>query len=149
MKNCKMILLVLMIALIGLCFSGCADHETETNSGKTVIIDWNPIFDTDSISRITFFSQATDAAPAEVPDEYMREITQWLGSFLPDEEIDAHSVAAPGADSYSVRIEYADGTVAEGSLDTCTINGTRYRLTSAPTPACWFAIWEMAAENEK
>ena len=49
-------LLVLMIAVIGLCFAGCADHKVETNSGKTVIIDWQPVFDTDNISRITFFS---------------------------------------------------------------------------------------------
>ncbi len=149
MKNNKMLLLVLLIAVISLCFAGCGDRNAGTKRGHTIYIDWYPVFETDNISGITFFHRATDAAPAEVPDEYMREITQWLGSFLPDEEIDAHSVAAPGADSYSVRIEYADGTVAEGSLDTCTINGTRYRLTSAPTPACWFAIWETAPENRK
>ncbi len=142
-----MLLLVLMIAVIGLCLAGCGDCNTGTKQGQTTITDRHPVFETDNISGITFFHQAPDAAPVEVPDEYMREITQWLGSFLPGEEIDGNSVAAPGADSYFVRIEYADGTVVEGSLDTCTIHGTRYRLTSAPTPACWFAIWKTAPEN--
>ena len=149
MKNYKMPLLVMLIAIISLCLAGCRDRNTETKLGQTINMDRRPFFETDNISGITFFSQAPDADPVAVPDEYMSEITQWLGTFLPDVEIDGHSIAAPGADSYSVRIEYADGTVVEGSLDTCTINGTRYHLTSAPRPACWFALWKTAPENRK
>lgn len=94
MKNYKMPLLVLLIEIISLCLAGCGDRNTGTKRGQTINMDRRPVFETDNISGITFFSQAPDADPVAVPDEYMSEITQWLGSFLPDEEIDGHSIAA-------------------------------------------------------
>ena len=74
----------------------------------------------------------------EVPNEYLAEITTWLGSFTIDEKAD--KTLAPGSNSISVEIEYAGGTIVRNGLSTVNVDGVNYYLKHDDAPECYFAI---------
>lgn len=98
-----------------------------------------PIFDTDSIVRVTFISRAQKDRETEVPEEYLGKITEWLGTFRVGKK--AGDVLPPGADSISVRIEYSDGMIVENGLSTVDIKGTTYMINYDKEPSCWFDLF--------
>ena len=68
----KLIALVLtLVCVVGMV--GCSAKDEVI--GKTV-------FETENISRVTFYGTAPNSTETEVPSEYLAEITEWLGTFV-------------------------------------------------------------------
>ena len=100
----KIITLVLsLICVLGLV--GCSANKVDKDVS---------VFKTENITRITFYTLPSGGKGFEVLNEYLAEITTWLGSFTIDEKAD--KVLAPGSNSISVEIEYADGTIVKNGL---------------------------------
>jgi len=127
MRKCIVFILILTCVL-GLV--GCSSNKID----KT-----KPVFETENISRITFYSVPDGGKGFEVPSEYIDEITIWLGSFTIDEKADSN-VLAPGSNSVSVQIEYSDGSVIENGLSTIKINGIIYYMKHEDAPECYLQI---------
>ena len=98
-----------------------------------------PVFETDNITRVTFYGFVPNRTEIEVPSEYLAEITEWLGTFVIDEKAD--DVLPPGANSLFVRIEYSDGTVVENSMTTIVLDGTTYLINYDKEPQCYFELF--------
>ena len=129
----KRIFAILLI-LCTLVLSGCSGRVNRSA----------PIFITENIIKITFHSTVNGTVyEAEVPDEYMSEITAWLGTVTVGKKIE-DGILPPGADSIYVRIEYEDGTVIDESLSTVTINGVDYLTQYDKEPACYFDLFEQS-----
>ena len=131
MKKIFALILAWMCAtgLIG-CSSSSADAPIEQKT---------PIFETENIVHIAFYSTVPDGKETAVPDEHLAEITAWLGSFVAGKAVE--DVLPPGADSLFVRIEYADGTMVENSTSTVVIDGTTYLINYDKEPACYFELF--------
>ena len=125
----KLIALVLaLVCVLGLV--GC--NIKDTAIGK-------PVFETENITRVTFFGFVPNSTETEVPSEYLAEITEWLGTFVTDEKAD--DVLPPGANSLFVRIEYSDGTIIENSMSTTIVDGTTYLINYDKEPECYFELF--------
>ena len=98
-----------------------------------------PVFETDNITRITFYASAPNSTDTEVPSEYLAEITEWLGTFVAGKKAD--DVLPPGADSLFVRIEYSDGTIIENSMSTTIVDGTTYLINYDKEPESYFELF--------
>ena len=130
----KLIALVLaLVCVVGIV--GCSAKDEVI--GKTV-------FETDNITRVTFYGSAPNSADTEVPSEYLAEITEWLGTFVEGKKAD--DVLPPGADSLFVRVEYSDGTVVENSMTTIVLDGKTYLINYDKEPQCYF---ELFADKDK
>ena len=105
---------VVACIVVGVCFM---TNPTDSAIGK-------PVFETENIARVTFYDSSPNSAETEVPNEYLTEITEWLGTFVAGKK--ANEVLPPGADSLFVRIEYSDGTIIENSMSTTIVDGTTY-----------------------
>ena len=126
----KLIALVLaLVCVFGLC--GCSTNKVDKAK---------PVFETENIARITFYTLPSGGKGFEVPSEYMAEITTWLGSFTIDEK--ANKNLAPGSNSVSVEIEYVDGTIVKNGLSTTKVEGVNYYMKHDDAPECYFAILE-------
>jgi len=99
-----------------------------------------PVFDTDNISRITFFTPTNYEDGIDVPSEHMDEIVSWLGTFRIGTK--AGDTLIPGTNSISLQIVYADGTILEHGLSTATVDGSVYYMDSESAPPCYFEIIE-------
>lgn len=126
MKKALALILVFSFILI---LAGCS-----SNTNKDA-----PVFKTENIRSITFISFP---GPAEnvVSDEYLPEITSWLGSFTIGEKVKG-DILPPGSNSISVKIEYEDGTVVENGLTTVTVDGKTYFMESDDAPECYFDVF--------
>lgn len=126
----KWIALVLVLACV---FSvvGCSSDKVD----KT-----KPVFETENVSSITFFAAPNSNEGVEVPEEYIAQITAWLGTFTLDEKADS-DILAPGSNSISVCIVYADGSVVKNGLTTFDVDGTTYYMKSEAAPACYFEVF--------
>lgn len=125
----KFIALVLaLICVLGLI--GCSTKDEVI--GKTV-------FETENITSVTFYGSAPNSIETNVPDEYLSEITAWLGTFVAEKMAD--DVLPPGADSMFVRIEYSDGTIVENSMTTIVLDGKTYLINYDKEPACYFELF--------
>ena len=96
-----------------------------------------PVFETENITHITLCMASTDDKGFEVPQEHLAEITTWLGSFRIAEKADD---LPPGSNFYSVRIEYADGTVIENGLSTIKVGRVTYNMRYGTMPRCFYEI---------
>ena len=124
----KLIALVLaLFCVVGLI--GCSANKVDKNA---------PVFKTENITRITFYALPSGGKGFEVPNEYLAEITTWLGSFTIDEKAD--KTLAPGSNSISVEIECAGGTIVRNGLSTVNVDGVNYYLKHDDAPECYFAI---------
>ena len=130
----KWIARVLVLA----CVFGVAGCSSE-NVDKT-----KPVFETENISSITFFAAPNSNEGVEVPEEYIAQITAWLGTFTLDEKANPDFLK-PGSNSVCVCIVYADGSVVENGLSTFDVDGTTYYMKNEAAPACYF---EMFAQQE-
>jgi len=119
-----------LICVLGMV--GCSTNKVD----KT-----KPVFETENITRITFYTLPSGGKGFDVPSEYVEEITTWLGSFTIDEKAD-DKVLAPGSNSVSVEIEYADGTVMSNGLSTTKVDGDTYYMKHEDAPQCYFDILE-------
>lgn len=127
----KMIALFLaLVCVVGLI--GCSTNKVDKNI---------QVFNTENITRITFYTLPSSGKGFDVPSEYVDEITTWLGSFTIDEKAD-DKVLAPGSNSISVEIEYADGTVVKNGLSTTKVDGVTYYMKHDDAPECYFEILE-------
>ena len=118
----KLIALVLaLFCVVGLI--GCSANKVDKNA---------PVFKTENITRITFYALPSGGKGFEVPNEYLAEITTWLGSFTIDEKAD--KTLAPGSNSISVEIEYAGGTIVRNGLSTVNVDGVNYYLKHDDAP---------------
>ena len=97
------------------------------------------VFETENITRITFYTVPGGGKGFEVPGEYMEEITTWLGSFTIDKKADGQ-VLIPGSNSVSVEIEYADGTIVKTGLSTTEIDGVIYYMKQEDAPKSYLEI---------
>lgn len=134
-KDCERMkkLMTLVLALIfvfGLV--GCSANKVDKDVS---------VFKTENITRITFHTLPSGGQGFEVPNEYLAEITTWLGSFTVDKKAD--KALAPGSNSISVEIEYADGTSVKNGLSTTKIDGSTFYMKSEPAPECYFKILEL------
>ena len=121
-------LVLTMVCVLGL--AGC--NTKDTAIGK-------PVFETDNITRVTFYGSAPNSTNTEVPSEYLAEITEWLGTFVAGEK--AGDVLPPGADSLFVRIEYSDGAIVENSMTTIVLDGITYLVNYDKEPQCYFELF--------
>ena len=123
--------IALVLALV--CVSGLVGCNTEdTAIGK-------PVFETDNITRVTFYGSAPNSTETEVPSEYLAEIIEWLGTFVAGKKAD--DILPPGADSLFVRVEYSDGTIIENSMSTIVVDGTTYLINYDKEPECYFELF--------
>jgi len=130
MKRMFAVLLVLCTLVLSGC-SGTVDRSV-------------PIFSTENIIKITFHSTVKGTVyETEVPDEYMSEITAWLGTVTVGKRIEG-GILPPGANSIYVRIEYEDGNIVDESLSTVTIDGEVYLTQYDKEPACYFDLFEQS-----
>ena len=123
-------LMALVFSIV--CILGLASCSSES-ANKT-----SPIFSTQDISSIAFYEYPDYI---EVPDEYLLEITDWLGTFTVGKEI-TDNVLVPGSNTTKVRIEYLDGTVIENGLSTIKIDDVMYYLNHEDAPDCYLKILE-------
>ena len=122
-------LLTLTLLLFGIvALSACASQKID----KT-----KPAFETEDIMRVTLYMASAGDKGFEVPQEHLAEITTWLGSFRIAEKADE---LPPGTNFYSVRIEYADGTVVENGLSTIKIGRVTYNMRYGTMPRCFYEI---------
>lgn len=112
--------------------------EQETSEQKEIIPE--PVFRTDNITRIAFSINYGYGDECEVPQQYMTEIVNWLGTFTVGEKISEDIPIAPGTGFYYVHIVYSDGTEVKNNLSTINIDGTSYYMSSAETPECFMEI---------
>ena len=125
-----MTLILVLVCVLGLI--GCSTNKADKNV---------QIFETENITRITFHTLPSSGKGFEVPSEYMAEITTWLASFTIDKKAN-DNVLAPGSNSISVEIEYADGTVVKNGLSTTKVDGVTYYMKHEDAPQCYFEILE-------
>ena len=143
-KAVTIILCILMLLCLAACgenSTGSTSHEPDQTQPTTVNSEVQPgtaVFETQNIVRITFYGAYSGDTGSEVPEEDMEAITTWLASFAIGEK--APDLLAPGTNTYHVKIEYADGTVAESGLDVTTVDGVRYQISSGPQPECFAEI---------
>ncbi|MBR0026668.1 MAG: hypothetical protein IJP37_05870 [Clostridia bacterium] len=104
-------------------------------------IQGEPVFATENISRILFFGQPDEERKIPVKEPYLAEITEWLSTFRIGDKVKGDALP-PGSNSYSVRIEYSDGTFVENGLSTVTRDGVTYEIEKGETPDCWFDLFE-------
>ena len=98
----------------------------------------SPVFETEGLHRITLYRIPDHMDGVEVPEEDMAEMTAWIGTFTLDRR--AGGALAPGANSVSFRLEYADGTVVENGISTITMDGVSYYLSADNAPDCFLAL---------
>ena len=123
-------LVLVLVCVLGLV--GCSTNKVDKSK---------PVFETENIAHITFYTLPSGGKGFEVPSEYIEQITTWLGSFTIDEKAD-DKVLAPGSNSVSVEIEYADGTVVKNGLSTTKVDGVIYYMKHDNAPECYFEILE-------
>ena len=112
-----------------LLLTGCGT-KTDANIGKTV-------FDTEKeITGIEFYTTVNLRGTVVVPEEYLAEITEWLGTFKITEK-NTRGTWAPGTGSTDVTIYYADGTTHSGSISNTTIDGVGYYIDGDNAPDFW------------
>ena len=125
----KMLAVVLVLTcLLGV--AGCSSMKVD----KT-----KPVFETDNISSISFYTMPNHNDGIQVPDEYIEEIKTWLSSFRLDEKVKDKQLP-PGSNSVLVEIVYSDGTTVKNGLSTFTVDGTLYYLSHDDAPECYFDI---------
>ncbi len=136
-------LIALILLLVGLlAMAGCVNQEnniSEENKNQ-MVYKGTQVFKTENITRITFYTLSSDGKGFEVPSENIAEITTWLGSFTIGEKAD--NVLAPGSNSVSVEIEYADGTIVKNGISTVNIDGVAYYMEHDDAPECYLEIIE-------
>ena len=121
MKNKKWIIIVLAFILV-------------LSVALVVFVKTKPVFETDNISRITFYAYCGAGIGSEVPTEHMAEIVDWLGSFRAGRMV--FGMIPPGTNAVFVEIEYIDGKIIKEGLDTVEILWNVYYTKSQGTPDC-------------
>lgn len=111
--------------------------RTEATS-ENIKIPTSQVFQTDNISRITFYSYYGFGKGSVVPKENMTEIINWLGSFKIDKK--APDILPPGTGTNCVEIEYSNGTVVKKALDYVMVDGVQYKTKSDNAPGCYWDI---------
>ena len=111
--------------------------EPATKPTEPIVPDLSA-FQTENVTRVTFYGYYGNGTASDVPAENMAEILQWLDSFAIGEKAD--DILPPGTNTYLVEIVYADGTVVKNGLSTISIDGTVYYMTSAAQPDCFAEI---------
>ena len=130
------------------CFTSCALTTSTTSDSISVdpLIN-KPVFETDNISHIYFYSVHEQDNKIEVPDKYMPEIIDWLASYTI--KTAAPENPPPGTNAHHVIIEYSDGKVVECGLDLIVVNNTRYMTDQAPAPECYYEILTQTETNNQ
>ena len=92
-----------------------------------------PVFDTANVLSVSFREEPDVWVPVEA--EELPDYIEWLGTFRIGDK--TRQPIKPGSNSIHVRIDYADGTMAEKGLSTITIDGTIYQLEYGTPPASY------------
>ena len=101
-----------------------------------------PVFETDQISRITFYAYSGSGKGSDVPAEDMAEIIDWLDSFRIRKI--AFGLLPPGTNTVCVEIEYSDGRIIKCGLDAVEIVGIMFYTNCDQAPECF---WEILNET--
>lgn len=121
----KRILALLLCALLIL--SGCGQDKAAGSK----------VFDTDrEIKSIVFETTINGRKEIPVPEEYLPEVIEWLGSFTVGKQVG--DSLSPGTNATRVTIVYADGTSMESALDTVTVGRKTYYTEEANMPDAWY-----------
>jgi len=123
----------LVVLWILVCLAGC-------NALPEGVDPTRPVMETEGVCRITFFDAYGPRTEKAVPEEHLEEICDWLGTFTIGEEAE-EKVLPPGSNSICVRLQYADGSVAEHGLSTINVGEKVYFLKHGGTPECWFEVF--------
>ena len=130
----KKFLTLFLSVIMLLCFVACGENAKD----DTLSIHGKKVYDTENITRITFYGNYGDGEGKDVPEEYMHVITSWLGSFNIGEKGDKYP--PPGTNTHYVEIEYSNGRIIKNGLDRISIDGVVYKLEKDNQPQCFFEI---------
>ena len=103
-----------------------------------LFVKTRPVFDTDHVTRITFYAYSGSGVGSDVPAEHMEEILHWLDSFTVGSK--APALPPPGTNTIYVEMEYSDGTVIKQGLDTTEIGWFLFYTNCPEPPACFQEI---------
>ena len=103
-----------------------------------LFVKTRPVFDTDHVTRITFYTYSGCGIGSDVPAEHMEEILHWLDSFTVGRK--APATPPPGTNTIFVEITYSDGAIIKQGLDTVEIGWFLYYTNSPNPPACFQEI---------
>lgn len=103
-----------------------------------LFVKTRPVFDTDHVTKITFYAYSGSGIGSDVPAEHMEEIIHWLDSFRVGRK--APALPPPGTNTICVEIAYSDGTVIRQGLDTVEIGWFLYYTDQPEPPACFQEI---------
>jgi len=133
MKKLVALILVLFFAVN---LTGCAFGRID----KT-----KPVFKTENISSIILYVAPNTNYGIKVPDEYIEEITAWLGTFTIYKRADSNFQTSD-TDRVFVRIEYKDGTFVENGLSTTKVKGITYYMKHEGVPRSYFELVDIVNE---
>ena len=133
MKNKKGIIIVLAFILV-------------LSVALVVFVKTKPVFETDNISRITFYAYYGSGTGSDVPTEKMAEIVNWLDSFTVGKKVSG--MLSPGTNTVHVEIEYSDGMIIKQGLDTVEIGWITYYTKSDKAPDCFQDILSKTSPSD-
>lgn len=103
-----------------------------------LFVKTRPVFDTDNVTRITFYAYYGSGIGSEVPEENFADILNWLDSFTVGRK--APALLPPGTNTVYVELEYSDGTIIRQGLDTVEIGWLLFYTNSRKAPECYHEI---------
>ena len=93
-----------------------------------------PLFPAEKAKGITLFWRPDNTEGLPVPEEWMEEMTAWIGNFTLGQR---ERTPKSGSNRVTFRLETHDGRVITNGFDTVTCHGKIYRLQKPPAPACF------------
>lgn len=113
-----------------LLLSGCGQDEAKGSK----------VFDTDKgIEAVVFETTVNGRKEIPVPEEYLTEVIEWLGTFMAGERVEG--ALPPGTNATRVTVFYADGTSVESGLNTVGLGGKSYKVVKSEQPEGWSAYF--------
>ncbi len=91
------------------------------------------------IEAVVFETTINGRKEIPVPEEYLTEVIEWLGTFTAGERVEG--AMPPGTNATRVTVFYADGTSVESGLNTVGLGGKNYTIVSSKRPEGWSAYF--------
>lgn len=100
-----------------------------------LFVKTRPVFETDNVSRITFYAYYGNGVGSEVSAEHMTEFIDWLDSFRAGRML--VGLTPPGTNTVYVEIVYSDGEIIKQGLDTVEFGWMVFYTNSHEPPDCF------------
>jgi len=124
--------IIAICLILAMCLCGCAGQKGPATG--------TPVFPKGEVERAVLYREPE--AEVEVPTEHLRAIVDWAQSFTYDRPME-DDLMAPGANTFSVTLYYADGSTHTCGIDVGWMDGTAYYISREKPPVCWEPIWDM------